>query len=555
MRTRSRSRSLSRSLTRSLSRSLVSAALLTGALAAAGLTTATPASAASSPNAWPAHVFAPYFDAGSGNVSLTDVANNYGTKFFTAAFVDGPGCQWQVPGQSALQSQIDGIRGLGGDVSVSFGGYTSDTALTEIGDSCSSPEAAAAQIENVITTFNLSHVDFDIESASLTNSSGIDRRDKALAQVRTWAANNGRALSISVTLPALPSGLSGDGVNVLNNARSNGFTPDVVNLMTMDYGSSGTDMGNAANTSVDAAASQVASAFGISTSAAYAKLGNTPMIGQNDSAGEVFTLDNARSVEAFDASRGIALTSYWSQNRDNGGCAGSTSAQSTCSGVSQNSGDFARIFQAFTSGSSSGGGATGSTVQSLPGTWAQCASENGTCGVSGTTAVAYGASGRFNYATETGSTPCTNAVFGDPISGTAKSCYGQTAPPATNVWTSCAAEGGTCAFSGVMTVAYGAGSSFNYATLPGGTACSNAVFGDPAANTVKSCYLIGAPPSFATWTNCAAEDGTCTFSGTHEVAYGAAGRYVYRSVSGSTGCSNGVFGDPVSGTAKSCYVQ
>ncbi|MGH1554888.1 hypothetical protein ACRAWF_32045 [Streptomyces sp. L7] len=25
----------------------------------------------------------PYFDAGSGNVSLTDVANNYGTKFFT----------------------------------------------------------------------------------------------------------------------------------------------------------------------------------------------------------------------------------------------------------------------------------------------------------------------------------------------------------------------------------------------------------------------------------------------------------------------------------------
>ncbi|MFJ9375737.1 hypothetical protein [Streptomyces sp. NPDC101455] len=162
MRTRPRSRSLF---------SALSTALLTGALAAAGLTSAAaPASAASAPNAWLAHVFAPYFDAGSGNVSLTDVANNYGTKFFTAAFVDGPGCQWQVPGQSALQSQIDGIRGLGGDVSVSFGGYTSDTALTEIGDSCSSPEAAAAQIENVITTFNLSHVDFDIESASLTNS-------------------------------------------------------------------------------------------------------------------------------------------------------------------------------------------------------------------------------------------------------------------------------------------------------------------------------------------------------------------------------------------------
>jgi len=551
MRTRSRSRSVL-----SASRSVFSAALLTGALAAAGLTSAAaPASAASAPNAWPAHVFAPFADTWSGNVSLTDVANNYGTKFFTIAFVDGPGCQWQIGQQASLQSQIDALRAQGGDVSVSFGGYGADTALTEIGDSCSSPEAAAAQIENVITTFNLSHVDFDIESASLTNASGIDRRDKALAQVRSWAANNGRSLSVSFTLPALPSGLSGDGLNVLNNARSNGFTPDIVNLMTMDYGSSGTDMGNAANTAVDAAASQVASAFGISTSAAYAKLGNTPMIGQNDSAGEIFTLDNARSVEAFDASRGIALTSYWSQNRDNGGCPGQTSASGTCSGVSQNTGDFARIFQQFTSGSSSGGGGTGSTAQALPGTWAQCASENGTCAVSGTTAVAYGASGRFNYATETASTPCTNAVFGDPISGTAKSCYGQSAPPATNVWTSCAAEGGTCAFSGVMTVAYGAGSSFNYATLPGGTACSNAVFGDPASGTAKSCYLIGAPPSFATWTNCASEDGTCTFSGTHEVAYGAAGRYVYRSVSGSTGCGNAVFGDPISGTAKSCYVQ
>ncbi|MFJ5301957.1 hypothetical protein [Streptomyces sp. NPDC088350] len=64
-------------------------------------------------------------------------------------------------------------------------------------------------------------------------------------------------------------------------------------------------------------------------------------------------------------------------------------------------------------------------MQALPGTWAQCASENGTCAVSGTTAVAYGASARFTYATETGSTPCANAVFGDPASGSAKNCYCQ----------------------------------------------------------------------------------------------------------------------------------
>ncbi|HEV3170957.1 MAG TPA: ricin-type beta-trefoil lectin domain protein [Actinocrinis sp.] len=319
---------------------------------------------ASSPNPWPAHVFAPYVDTWTGNVTLTDVAANTGTKFFTIAFIDGTNCQWQIGEQSTMQSQIDNLRAEGGDVSISFGGYGSDTNLTELGDSCPSPEAAAAQIESVIATFNVSHVDFDIESNSLTNGAGIDRRDKALAEVRSWAAGNGRQLSISFTVPTNPGGLTQDGVNLLDNAQANGFVPDVVNVMTMDYGSSGTEMGNAANQAVDAVAGQVASAFGLSTAAAYAKLGNTPMIGQNDSGGEIFTLSDASSVESYAASRGIALLSYWSENRDNGGCPGATAAAGNCSGVSQNTGDFARAFQPFTGGgggctSNCGGGGTG----------------------------------------------------------------------------------------------------------------------------------------------------------------------------------------------------
>ncbi|MFJ2887837.1 hypothetical protein ACIO53_17520 [Streptomyces sp. NPDC087305] len=66
---------------------------------------------------------------------------------------------------------------------------------------------------------------------------------------------------------------------------------------------------------------------------------------------------------------------------------------------------------------------------------------------------------------------------------------------------------------------------------------------------------MGSPPSFATWTNCAAENGTCSFSGTREVAYGANGQYFYGSFSGGTPCTNGVFGDPASGTPKYCYYQ
>ena len=201
------------------------------------------------------------------------------------------------------------------------------------------------------------------------------------------------------------------------------------------------------------------------------------------------------------------------------------------------------------------GGGTGSSVSALPGTWPSCAAEGGTCAVSGSSVVAFGAGGRFNYADESSATGCNTGVFGDPNPGVVKSCYVQGAPPGTDTWAACSSEGGTCSFTGVMTVAYGANGGYAYATLGGGTSCSNSVFGDPAVGSAKTCYVIGAPPSFTTWTSCATENSTCTFTGTHEVAYGANGQYFYGSFTGGTACGNSVFGDPDSGVVKACYVQ
>ena len=194
--------------------------------------------------------------------------------------------------------------------------------------------------------------------------------------------------------------------------------------------------------------------------------------------------------------------------------------------------------------------------QALPGTWSKCAVENGTCAVDGSSVIAFGASGRFNYASASGATACTDAVFGDPDSGVAKACYVESAAAAADVWQQCASENATCSYSGLMTVAFGTGGKFNYATLGGGgTACTDAVFGDPDVGTAKACYLMGPPPSFATWTACAAENGTCSFSGTQEVAFGADGQYFYGSFTGSAPCTDAQFGDPIVGTVKACYVE
>jgi hypothetical protein len=281
----------------------------------------------------------------------------------------------------------------------------------------------------------------------------------------------------------------------------------------------------------------------------------------HDTAGD-FTLQVDSSTDT--GSTGVIAVPTWGQSHTvsvNGATAWNGSAFTGAAGIAGADSDGSYIYLrgvqpgVYTVGYAATGTVPPISYQALPGTWTKCAAENGTCAVSGSSVVAYGAGGRFNYVSASSATACSNAVFGDPNSGVAKWCYVQSAPSGTPAWPQCAAENGTCAFSGLMTVAYGASGAYKYATLGGGTACTNAVFGDPASGVVKSCFVTGPPPTFATWTACAAENGTCSFSGTHEVAFGVGGRYYVGSFTGSTPCTNTVFGDPAVGIIKACYVQ
>ncbi len=55
--------------------------------------------------------------------------------------------------------------------------------------------------------------------------------------------------------------------------------------------------------------------------------------------------------------------------------------------------------------------------------WIECATEGGTCSFSGSRAVRYGTSTRFNVVTGTNSVACSNTVFGDPAVGELKTCW------------------------------------------------------------------------------------------------------------------------------------
>ena len=138
------------------------------------------------------------------------------------------------------------------------------------------------------------------------------------------------------------------------------------------------------------------------------------------------------------------------------------------------------------------------TVASNPGNYGVptgytlCAAENGTCAVTGTQSIAYGANGIYTYKTVSGSTACSDTAISDPDYGVVKSCYvgAVTNGPSGVSATYCGPENGLCSFSGTKTVYFGAGSSWTSKSINGGTPCTNTVFGDPDFGVVKACFVV-----------------------------------------------------------------
>ena len=344
----------------------IRAALTAAATAAASVGLAVTGGAAYAATPLPAHVFAPYFEAYNGD-SPAALASAAGAKYLTMAFIQAAAKGSCTPywngdtgkpiAASSFGSDIATIRSSGGDVIPSFGGYTADNTGTEIADSCTDVSAIADAYESVITTYGVTRIDLDTEDNSLTDSAGIDRRNKAIKRVEDWAAANGRTVQFSYTLPTTTSGLADSGLAVLRNAVSNGARIDIVNLMTFDYYDGAThEMATDTENAASGLYGQLAGLYPSKSPAQlWAMVGITEMPGIDDyGAAETFTTDDAAKVYDWAVQKGISSLSFWALQRDNGGCPG-TGGSDTCSGVAQSQWYFSHIFEPFTSGSGSEG--------------------------------------------------------------------------------------------------------------------------------------------------------------------------------------------------------
>jgi len=300
-------------------------------------------------NAWPDQVFSPYVDTGLyPDQALSAIAGSTGVRYYTLAFITGsssgaPTWAGVIPlSDNHYLDEVKKIRASGGDIIVSFGGASGSELATVVTDT----DTLQARYQSVIDSYNATWIDFDIEGAAVSDTGSVDRRNLAIARLE--AANPG--LRVSYTLPVEPDGLTADGLSLLKSAIKNGVRVDVVNIMTMDFGSyyAPSPSGKMGDYSIEAAESLKTQLHGLypekSASQIYRMIGITPMIGQNDVQAEVFTLADAQKVAAYAQEQGIGLLSMWSLARDNGSGAGASWASATSSGLAQDNFAFAKIF-------------------------------------------------------------------------------------------------------------------------------------------------------------------------------------------------------------------
>lgn len=302
------------------------ALLLLSALALALLATAAAAQ--------PVEMAAPYEYLGWGEPQApASVLAGTGLHDLTLAFVLSHGaCNPEWDGKRPLigggdQRAIEAIRAAGGEVDVSFGGWSG----TKLGSSCKTVGALAAAYEKVIADYSLRAIDIDIEHGEIASGTVRKRVVAALASVQTQDPG----IEISLTFASTESGPEPAGRSLIDDAAAIGFQPTSWTVMPFDFGKPSTDMGHASIRGVEALERELAAAYPqLGSEALYEHVGISSMDGDTDEASETVTAADFQTMLAFAELHRFARMSFWAVNRDRP-CEAGLDAGEDCSGIAQ----------------------------------------------------------------------------------------------------------------------------------------------------------------------------------------------------------------------------
>ncbi|MGL4655541.1 MAG: immunoglobulin-like domain-containing protein [Sarcina sp.] len=317
---------------------------------------------------WPEQVNAPYADmvawinnpeySSGGAIDLATVSAQTGIKFFNLGFIQGTGqgikdgkVDWGWGGYSVLsenskdnsqyqgiKNSIKGLRDIGGDVTISFGGLNG----TPFWQVTQDVDVLYNTYLDIVEGYGLTRLDLDIEGGA-QNKENNRANAKAIKKLQDKTG-----VDVVLTLPVLPDGLTPVQMNVLEVYLAEGVNVECVNIMTMCYGSGtlapGENYGTASLRAVDSTMKQVQQYYkkyqniDLTDAQAYKKIGTTPSIGFEGSGHPIFTTEWTKLVVDHAIQREIGMTSCWSINRD--------AKLDNNQGVNQQF-EFAKIFQNF----------------------------------------------------------------------------------------------------------------------------------------------------------------------------------------------------------------
>jgi len=256
---------------------------------------------------------APYiYTSVSGSKDPVKVMQSTGVRAFTLAFILNKGtCSpvWDsgTLNDSGKQKMITAIRGAGGDVVVSFGGYSGN----KLANSCSNETKLAAAYQKVIDLYDLKAIDIDLEAGEVSQSNKVLKALKIVKQKNA-------GISTILTLGTGKNGLEGDEKGIPAQAAAIGSPVDNWTIMPFDFSDndSGLDHGKATVSASEGLHKQLKSALGGSDASIYAKQGISSMNGKTDSNGNV-TVANFNTMLSYVQQHGLTRFTYWELSRDN----------------------------------------------------------------------------------------------------------------------------------------------------------------------------------------------------------------------------------------------
>lgn len=297
---------------------------------------------------WPTQINAPYVDMVSwvtqsgyytgsdtgGPANLKRLSEESNTKFFNLAFIQSTGSvsngkvNWGWGGYSVLsegktdeqynniKQSLKDLRAIGGDATISFGGV-SGVALWQTSQDVN---VLYNTYLDIVKGYGLTRIDLDVEGGAQDKQSNIANA-KAIKMLQ-----DATGVEVSLTVPVLPSGLTSTQINLLDAYLSNGVDLKYVNIMAMCYGSGtlnpGENYGTASLRAMDSTKDQIKDCYKkyanttLTDAEAYAKLGVTVSVGYESGSDPIFKPDWSQLVVNHAKEKNIAMTSFWSLNRD-----------------------------------------------------------------------------------------------------------------------------------------------------------------------------------------------------------------------------------------------